>query len=161
MAVNRLRRARGDEDDQPFPLAQAPDGAMCEIKSRKKCDDPVELMHDCQRRLRCCLAALRLESTQELQSLIAPTKENITEHILAPITAGYNCLFCGISEWPGRVPTCKHRKSHMQSTKNSKRSVHTFLKWMALVGPHFPVTDAMLQDVFWKNLDPICEFGVR
>jgi hypothetical protein len=49
----------------------------------------------------------------------------------------------------------------MQSTKNSKRSVHTFLKWMAMVGPNFPVTDIMLQDVFWKNLDPICEFGVR
>lgn len=128
--------------------------------ARGKGLDPAEILHDCQRRLRCCLAALRLESPAQLSDLINPTKENIQDHVLAPVTAGCHCHFCGRSAAESRQ-ACRHKKSHMQSTKNSKRSVHTFLKWVSLVGPNFPVTDTMLQDVFWKNLDPMCEYGVR
>jgi hypothetical protein len=120
---------------------------------------PVELVSDCQRRLRCCLSALRLESVVQLCDLIDPSKENMAEHIFAPVTAGCNCHFCGRTLTARTA--CQHRKSHMQSTKNSKRSVHTFLKLISWMGPNFPVTDPMLQEVFWKNLDPVCAYGVR
>ena len=119
----------------------------------------LDLAQDCQRRLRCCLAALRLDTATELRELIDASRLNPAAHILAPVTAGCNCHFCGRSV--DARQGCRHRRSHMQSTKNSKRSVHTYLKWMSLVGPNFPVTDTMLQESFWKNLDPTCEFGVR
>lgn len=132
--------------------------------SKSGCDahalaSALDLAQDCQRRLRCCLAALRLHAATELCELIDTSRRDPAAHILAPVTAGSNCQVCGRTA--DARHGCRHRRSHMQSTKNSKRSVHTYLKWMALLGPNFPVTDTMLQESFWKNLDPTCEYGVR
>ena len=61
------------------------------------------------------------------------------------------------SSMPG---TCTHLKTKFNSTANSKRRVQTLLFWKRWLGVSFPVTDSMLRDYVWKNLES-CDYGIK
>ena len=76
--------------------------------------------------------------------------------MFAPVADG-RCSVCG----PGLVgPLCSHARAKFNSTPNSKRRVHTMLFWRRLLGPAFPVSDAMLQDAVWRQLGS-CDHGIK
>ena len=56
--------------------------------------------------------------------------------------------------------SCEHPKNRFNSTNNSKRRVHTMLFWKRRLGISFPVTDTMLRDGVWRNLES-CKFGIK
>lgn len=55
---------------------------------------------------------------------------------------------------------CTHLKTKFNSTANSKRRVQTLLFWKRWLGVSFPVTDSMLRDYVWKNLES-CDYGIK
>lgn len=55
---------------------------------------------------------------------------------------------------------CSHFKTKFNSTNNSKRRVQTMLFWKRHLGISFPITDEMLRDEAWKNLES-CDYGIK
>ena len=55
---------------------------------------------------------------------------------------------------------CTHYRTKFNSTCNSKRRVQTMLFWKLRLGTAFPITDDMLRDQIWRNLDS-CDYGLK
>lgn len=77
--------------------------------------------------------------------------------MLSPIR-GSVCGVCG--PLTKMESLCPHVRCKFNSTKNSKRHVHTYLFWRRYLGFDFPVSDAMLQEPVWKSLEP-CASGIK
>lgn len=109
---------------------------------------PHAILEDCSQRDSRCAHALRV---RHLEDIRFPTTEH--GHTYATVL-GAHCTMC--TSWR----LCTHAKSKFNSTHNSKRRVHTLLFWKHMLGVHFPVPDALLQDAVWKNLDS-CACGIK
>eukprot|EP00048_Salpingoeca_helianthica_P016804 m.234326 g.234326 ORF g.234326 m.234326 type:complete len:209 (-) comp19557_c0_seq1:30-656(-) len=93
------------------------------------------------RSLRRCLVALKLTSTEQLQTLVTAHGHVYAREEL---------------DRKGR----KVIRLHMNGTKNSRRFLHVYLWWIRHLGVHYPVSDNLLQAPVWKYLRCICQEGV-
>jgi hypothetical protein len=75
-------------------------------------------------------------------------------HVFASVF-GTVCKSCA-----DKSAACRHAKVKFNSTSNSKRRVHVMLFWRRALGPNFPISDILLQDNVWRQLDS-CRFGIK
>lgn len=150
--------ARGSRSSRPAPQLHAQGQAL----------SPGMSPHDISMRLpAAALISSRLRTARceralhhSLSDLEFTQAED--QHMLA-IVRGSNCRVCGSLQRSAKAAAaggCTHARMKFNSTKNSKRHVHTFLFWKRWLGFVFPISDAMLQEPVWKSLVS-CGSGIK